>query len=54
MDVQIIRLQDVNIKEGLVKIISLEKSICGIVAASTEMQIQCRNIAVRNDKIIFL
>lgn len=27
MDVQIIRLQDVNIKEGLIKIISPEKSI---------------------------
>lgn len=27
LDVQIIRLQDVNIKEGLIKIISPEKSI---------------------------
>lgn len=27
MDVQIIRLQDVNIKEGLIKIISPQKSI---------------------------
>lgn len=41
MDVQIIRLQDVNIKEGLIKIISPEKSI---LRTLSQQALKCKYI----------
>lgn len=42
MDVQIIRLQDVDIKEGLIKIISPEKSILRALSQQANLLQQIR------------